>query len=322
VTYSENMRSAEVNGIFAASRPRLLRLGYRMLGSIADAEDVVQDAFLRWMKTEGEIVRNPAGLLHTIVVRLCINRLQFLKRARCEYVGPWLPEPLVEAEYPELAGDVNLPMMVVMERLSPLERSAFLLHDIFEMRFADVAKAIGRDVATCRKLASRARKRLRDERPRFEVPEEHGLKVAEAFFLASRDGNLATLGALLAEDVIALSDGGGRVEASVQPLKGAEIVLHRHRELAEVFRKQPSRILRFEKIDGLPGFISVEVGGILQTTSLQLRGKKIAAIYVTRNPEKLSHLFRCGEDRTFIELSQRSVGMASTLVSDGQSARG
>ena len=271
-------------------RPRLVRLAYRMLGSIGEAEDVVQDAYLRWLATDREAVRQPAALLRTIVTRLCLNELKSARRRRETYIGPWLPEPIVEADETDSIDDITLPLMMVLERLSPLERAAFLLHDVFGIGFGDIAGALGRDVAACRKLASRARDHIQGARPRFPVTKKQGLEISASFFEASRHGELDSLRSLLSADVMACADGGGKVPASPRPLMGIAEVMARHQQLAREFVGSPSRLIRYVVIDGLPGFVTVEGGGIVQTTALQIEGEKIVAIYITRNPDKLRHL--------------------------------
>src|SRR5690606_32404060 len=275
---------------FTDLRPRLVRLAYRMLGSVADAEDVVQDAWARWLAADRTSVREPAALLRTIVTRLCLNELKSARRRRETYFGVWLPEPIVEDWEPDAGDDITLPLMIALERLSPLERATFLLHDVFGMSFDEVAGAIGREPAACRKLASRAREHIRATRPRFNVTKEQGLGIAAAFYAASRNGDLQRLRSLLAEDVTASTDGGGKVPASPRPLIGIAAVMARHEQLAHEFRQSPSLLIRYAVIDGLPGFISVEGGGIVQTTALQIAKDKIVAIYITRNPDKLQHL--------------------------------
>ena len=284
------MNSIRPEPSFADLRPRLVRLAYRMLGSVADAEDVVQDAWARWLATDRDAVREPAALLRTIVTRLCLNELKSARRRRETDIGPWLPEPMFEDEDSYTTDDITLPLMIALERLSPLERAAFLLHDVFGMGFNDVAVAIDREPAACRKLASRAREHIRSARPRFAVTKEHGLEIAAAFFTASRDGDMDRLRSLLAEDVTACTDGGGKVPASPRPLIGVAEVMARHVQLAHEFSQSPSLLVRYAVIDGLPGFVTVEGGGIVQTTALQVEQGKIAAIYVTRNPDKLRHL--------------------------------
>ncbi|NUB26578.1 sigma-70 family RNA polymerase sigma factor [Azospirillum brasilense] len=284
------MNDVPADPSFFENRPDLIRLAYRMLGSVADAEDVVQDAYLRWLATDRETVRQPAALLRTIVTRLCLNELKSARRRRETYIGPCLPEPIVDMWESDSIDDITLPLMIALERLSPLERAAFLLHDVFGMEFDDVANAIGRDAAACRKLASRARGHIQAARPRFPVTKEHGLEIAAAFFAASRNGDMDRLRLLLADDVTASADGGGRVPASQRPLIGAGEVMARHVQLAQEFKQSPSLLIRYAIIDGLPGFISVEGGGMVQTSALQIERGKIVAIYITRNPDKLRHL--------------------------------
>lgn len=278
--------------IFSDLRPRLVRLAYRMLGSVADAEDVVQDAWLRWLAMDRQSVREPAAYLRTIVTRLCLNELKSARRNRETYIGPWLPEPIFDPGDGDAADDVTLPLMLALERLSPLERAAFLLHDVFGMDFEAVAEAIGRETVTCRKLASRARAHIHDARPRFVLGKEEGLRFARAFFTASRTGDMASLRAMLAEDVIAYADGGGKVPATLEPLRGADAVISRHREMAVMFAENPSRLIRYALIDGLPGFVTIEDGNIAQTTALHVEGGRVVSIYVTRNPDKLGSVAR------------------------------
>lgn len=273
--------------IFTDLRPRLIRLAYRMLGSVADAEDVVQDAWVRWLAVDKETVREPAALLRTIVTRLCLNELKSARRRRETYIGPWLPEPIFDPEDTDAADDVTLPLMLALERLSPLERATFLLHDVFGMEFDVVAEAIGREPATCRKLASRARAHIHEAHPRFALGKEEALRFAEAFFTASRTGDMAALRGLLAEEVVAYADGGGKVPATLEPLVGIEAVIVRHTEMAVAFVDSPSRLIRYVLIDGLPGFITIEGGHVVQTTALHIDAGKIVGIYVTRNPDKL-----------------------------------
>lgn len=275
---------------FSEVRPRLIRLAYRMLGSVADAEDVVQDAYLRWLTTDRDAVRQPAALLRTIVTRLCLNELKSARRRHETYIGPWLPEPIVETDETDSIDDITLPLMMVLERLSPLERAAFLLHDVFSIGFDNIARALDRDTAACRKLASRAREHIQAARPRFPVSKERGLEIAAAFFAASRNGDLDGLRSLLKDDVTACTDGGGKVSASPRPLIGIAEVMARHEQLAQEFVGSPSLLVRYAVIDGLPGFVTIEGGGIVQTTALQIEDEKIIAIYVTRNPDKLRHV--------------------------------
>lgn len=273
---------------FTPMRPALLRVAYRMLGSVADAEDMVQEAFLRWMKTDRSEVREPEAFLRRTVTRLCLDQLKSARHQRETYLGPWLPEPVVEEDGVE---DVTLPLMLALERLSPLERAAFLLHDVFGLGFDEVSATIQRDPAACRQLASRARKNVRQARPRFKVEKVRGIELAEAFFAASRSGNMAALGALLRDDVSLHADGGGKRPAFAEVIQGFDVVMAQLTMLAGVvFRQGGSKLLRAGFINGLPGFVSLEADGEIQTTALEVEDGGIAAIYVVRNPDKLKHL--------------------------------
>ncbi len=281
--------SQDAAAVFDPLRPSLVRVAYRMLSSVADAEDVVQDAFLRWLDVDRHAVREPAAFLRRIVTRLCLDRLKSVRRERETYVGSWLPEPVVESGEDEL-DDVTLPLLMALERLSPLERAAFLLHDVFSLDFEEVAATIGREPAACRQLASRARAHVRADRPRYPVPRERGVEIAEAFFAASRDGEMERLRALLAADVTVYADGGGKASAHTAPVAGLDNVMRLFATFASVFAVSRSRLVRYGFINGLPGFITIERGDILQTTALEIEDGRVVAVYVVRNPDKLRHM--------------------------------
>jgi RNA polymerase sigma-70 factor, ECF subfamily len=283
------MSGHDAAATFDPLRPRLIRIAYRMLGSVADAEDVVQEAFLRWFDADRDAVREPEAFLRRVVTRLCLDHLKSARRRRETYVGPWLREPVVEAAEEEI-DDVTLPLMMALERLSPLERAAFLLHDVFGVGFEEVALTIGRAPATCRQLASRARTHVRAARPRFSMPKERGQEIAAAFFAATRRGDMQALRSLLAADVTVYADGGGRTPAALQPIVGLDNVMQLHASLALIFAEKMSRIVRYGLINGLPGFVTIEQDDTLQTTAVQIEDGKIVAIYVMRNPDKLRHL--------------------------------
>jgi len=272
---------------FDALRPRLLRVAYRMLGSMADAEDVVQDAWLRWGTVDRDRVRVPEAFLRRIVTRLCLDQLRSARVLREEYIGPWLPDPVIE---PEAVEDVTLPLMLALERLSPLERAAFLLHDVFGESFDDIAESIGRDSAACRQLASRAREHVQAEKPRFPVERAHGLEIAQAFFAASRGGEIGRLSEMLAEDVSLYSDGGGKRPAAARVMRGASEVRRTFAAIARLAMGRTGELIRYAYVNGLPGFLTREADGMLQTTALLIERGSIKAIYVMRNPDKLRHL--------------------------------
>jgi RNA polymerase sigma-70 factor (ECF subfamily) len=281
--------SEDAGATFDPLRPRLVRVAYRMLGSVADAEDVVQEAFLRWLDADRGAVREPEAFLRRVVTRLCLDHLKSARHRRETYVGPWLPEPVVEAAGDEV-DDFTLPLLLALERLSPLERAAFLLHDVFGLAFEEVAETIGREPAACRQLASRARAHVRAARPRFPLPKERGLEIAAAFFATSRSGDMQALRSLLSADVSVYADGGGKIPATMHPIVGSERVIKFHASLARLFAERMSRVVRYGFVNGLPGFVTLEKDDILQTTALQVEEGKIVAIYVTRNPDKLRHL--------------------------------
>jgi len=180
--------------------------------------------------------------------------------------------------------------MLALERLSPLERAAFLLHDVFGLGFEEIAATIQRDPTACRQLAARARTHVREARPRFQVEKKRGLELAEAFFAASRSGDMKALGAMLAADVSVHADGGGKRPAAMEPVLGFDAVMKLQEHLAALFHKNESKLVRFGFVNGLPGFITLEADGEFSTTALDIEDGKIAAIYVVRNPDKLRHL--------------------------------
>ena len=281
---------------FEACRRRLSAIAYRMLGSVAEADDVVQDAYLRWHGADRSTVDDPGAYLARVVTRLCLDRLKQARRRRETYVGTWLPEPLVTETGltvdPEdgVAGDISVALMLALERLSPLERAAFLLHDVFEVAFDEVAAMLDRSPATCRQLAARARAHVRDARPRYAVDPTERDGIADAFFAAARSGDASALGQLLAGNAMLHSDGGGRKPAALNVVFGAERIV---RFLVGARRKWGDGAVRFSRrlqLNGLPALLTVEPDGTVQTFALEVGAGRIEALYVTRNPDKLRHL--------------------------------
>jgi RNA polymerase sigma-70 factor (ECF subfamily) len=277
----------------APHRGRLLGLAYRMLGSRSDAEDAVQDAYLRFAGARD--VRNPEAFLVTIVTRLCLDRLKSAKAQREIYVGPWLPEPVFDAEglaadtATELADDLSFALMLALDRLSPLERAAFLLHDIFDMPFAEVAGMIDRTEAACRQLATRARRAVKDARPAPAATPESHARLLNAFSEAVASGDVSRLAGLLRADAIAVTDGGGRKSAALNPIMGADKVA---RFFISVAKKNAGREIRIEPamINGTVGAIVYVDGELDHSFSMAIDRDRIAAIYVVRNPDKLRHV--------------------------------
>jgi RNA polymerase sigma-70 factor (ECF subfamily) len=280
-------KSEDAAATFQLLHPKLVRVAYRMLGSVHDANDIVQEAFVRWMSIDTSDIREPEAYLRRIVTRLCLDQLKSARHQRETYLGPWLPEPVVDEEVED---DVTLPLMLALERLTPLERAAFLLHDVFGLAFEEIATTLDRDIAACRQLAARARTHVRDARPRSQLEKKRGLEIAQAFYTASRTGDLAAIGAMLAADVSVHADGGGKRPAASHPILGFDAVMNLQAQLAKIFSASPSTLVRLGVINGLPGFITRESDGEISTTALNIEDGKITAIYVVRNPDKLRHL--------------------------------
>jgi RNA polymerase sigma-70 factor (ECF subfamily) len=282
---------------FEPHRSYLRGLAYRMLGSRAEAEDAVQDAWLRWHAADRTTVDNPRAFLSRTVTRLCLDRLKSAQAQREVYVGAWLPEPLVDDETQfqpgpeaihELANDLSYAFMLTLERLSPLERAAFLLHDVFDMDFSEVATALGRSESACRQLASRARSNVHANRPGFKVTPEDENRLTDAFVNAIRDGDIGSLARVLAEDATFVSDGGGRVNAVPKPLVGRDLVAKVVIGFSRLYDPQQVRVRR-ARVNGLPGFVlSTAKGELIQTIAIEPDANGlIKAIYVMRNPDKL-----------------------------------
>jgi len=294
---------------FEPYRRRLLGLAYRMLGSMADAEDAVQETYLRWHGTDRGKVSDARAFLMTTTARICLDILTSARARREEYVGPWLPEPVVDTaalapdSHTELAEDLSIALLLTLDRLSPLERAAFLLHDVFDFSFAEVATTLERSEAACRQLAARAREHVRGARPRGAVAPpprsgEIGAKherFISAFVAATRSGDLGALTQMLASDVRVVTDGGGKASAALNVIEGADRAA---RFLVGAARKgwREDFTLRFASINGLPGVILDAPEGAVQTTAFALEDGVIRALYVVRNPDKLGHLDRAGAD--------------------------
>ncbi|CAN5388753.1 sigma-70 family RNA polymerase sigma factor [soil metagenome] len=276
---------------FEAQRLRLTRLAYRMLGSVAEAQDAVQDAWLRWTRA-GEEIADPAAWLVRVTSRLCIDRLRAAKTQRAAYRGPWLPEPLIEelsVDPVERAEDVSVAFLLALERLSPLERAVFLLHDVFDEDYADVAETLGKTEPAVRQLATRARAHIKETRPRFTVSQEDAAKLAAAFMMAAAQGDMAALSAMLAEDAVMVTDGGGKRKAALRPLIGREDIVRLMEGLAWRGDSQPLSF-RAVRINGYPGLVLEGVDGPSTVAFQPGEDGKLVGIYTVRNPDKLGHL--------------------------------
>lgn len=260
---------------FEPHRTFLVRLAYRMLGACAEAEDVVQDAFLRWAAVDRAAVVEPRAFLARTVSRLCLDRMKSARAQREHYVGTWLPEPIVDPSLvgpAELAEDLSFALLLTLERLSPLERAAFLLHDVFDMDYADIAGVLERSEAACRQLAARGRDHVRDDRPRFAASQDASARLSEAFHAAMLRGDVAGLTQLLAEDAVFYSDGGGKKLAALNPIYGRDKILRFMIGLASK-RGLPSadRLVR-ARINGAPGFVLRDDEGV-STIALEISGE-------------------------------------------------
>jgi len=296
--------TVDPSATFEPYRRRLLGLAYRMLGSMAEAEDAVQETYLRWHETDRARVAEPRAFLITTTTRICLDVLKSARVKREEYVGPWLPDPVTDTAslapdaQTELAEDLSVALLLALDRLSPLERAAFLLHDVFDYPFSNVAAALGRNEAACRQLASRARARVRKSRPKREasappagssaIAPKHAALMS-AFLAASRSGDVEGLKQLLASDARFVSDGGGKVPAALNVVEGGDRVASL---LCGLVRKgwTDDWSVQFEMINDLPGMIIRAPGRLVQTTAFELEGEIVKSIYVVRNPDKLRHL--------------------------------
>lgn len=281
---------------FTAARPRLFAIAYRMLGSRADAEDVLQDAWMRWHHADQSTLQSAEAWLVTVVTRLSIDRLRAAKAEREAYVGWWLPEPLVEPEADtpspekavELAGDLSMALLWVLERLSPEERAAFLMRQVFDQDYADIAALLGKTEAACRQMVHRASDRVQQERPRFDVAPDAHRSLLERFAEASRTGQRDAIRALLADDAHLVGDGGGKVPSFMRIIQDAEQITKIYCELVQHMGDDIRYV--HVRINGEPGLLRYVDGKLESAQSFVIENGRIVAIYVVRNPDKLAHI--------------------------------
>jgi RNA polymerase sigma-70 factor, ECF subfamily len=280
--------------IFEQLRRRLFAIGYRMTGTSADAEDIVQEAYLRWHRADAGEVRSPEAWLVSVVTRLSIDRLRKASVERAAYTGPWLPEPLFGLpprspdEQLELASDLSIAFMALLERLAPVERAAFLLHDVFDCDYPEIARILRKSEAACRQVVHRARERVRRDQPRFRASEEDRRRLIGKFMEAANAGDEATLLALFAEDATLTSDGGGIVPAARKVVRGRGRIARLYLVLA---RKLGGRLTQSVlQINGEPGLVSSIDGVPFSVISFETDGRSILAVYNILNPEKLRGL--------------------------------
>jgi RNA polymerase sigma-70 factor (ECF subfamily) len=282
--------------VFHAYRPLLFSIAYRMLGSVMDAEDCVQEAYVRWHQAvaSGESVQSPKAYLCTIVTRLCIDQLRSARAQREAYVGVWLPEPLVEPNAPDLAEmaacseSLSMAFLLLLEHLSPMERAVYLLRQVFDYEYAEIATMVGRSEENCRQIVRRARQHLHARRPRYEVSFEQREQLTHQFIRACVSGDMDGLLALLTDDVVLHSDGGGRVPAALNPIYGPSRVARGI--LGLLCKVPPGLISRVAMVNGQPGIVNYLNGVPYAVVALEMVEGRIREIDLIVNPDKLHHV--------------------------------
>jgi RNA polymerase sigma-70 factor (ECF subfamily) len=279
---------------FETYRPLLFSIAYRMLGRAMDAEDAVQEIFLRWQRVIETDVQSPKAYLSAMVTRLCIDQLKSARAQREEYLGPWLPEPILTENLPgmtdtlELADSLSTAFLLLLENLSPVERAVFLLHDVFDYEYAEIAHIVGKSEANCRQLLKRAKAHLAAHRPRFDASPEEQAQLTRQFVAACTQGDMQGLLSLLADDVVEYSDGGGKVKSARRPIYGPDRVA---RLIFGLLRKAPPKVTsRIAHLNGQPGVISYLDGRPLNAITFHVVAGRIEAIYIVTNPDKLQRL--------------------------------
>jgi RNA polymerase sigma-70 factor (ECF subfamily) len=312
VTDATRFKSAE---LLDELRPRAFAIAYRMLGSVSEAEDVVQEALLRFHRAvdRGEEISSPRAYVATVVTRLAIDELRSARARRESYVGEWLPEPISTnpeddpAERAEMTDSISLAFLVLLEALTPEQRAAFLLHDVFEYGYAEVARIIETSEANARQLGSRARRHVQEGRPRFEPSAEQRERLASRFFAAVREGDLAGLEALLAEDVALHGDGAGKAPALARAVTGR---VRAARTLLAWAKAVPDFATRPVQINGQPGAVILDPSGrrVISVLSLEIADGQIQAIRSIVNPDKLGHLGPVADVRALIAAGRKRPG--------------
>jgi RNA polymerase sigma-70 factor (TIGR02957 family) len=285
--------------LFEELRPKAFAIAYRMLGSAAEAEDVVQEAFLRLYREldAGVRIDSPEAYLVTVVTRLGIDELRSARLRREQYVGEWLPEPILTAEdedparHAEIADSLSIGLLVVLETLSPEERAVFLLREVFDYRHERIAEVLGKSPAAVRQLAVRARRRVGEREPRFETSREQRDRLADRFFEAFEEGNLEALEGLLAADVTLRGDGGGKVPALAQAVRGRSRVARTLSAFGRAAERFGVATVRRDEVNGGPGAVTLDSEGrIVAVIALDIAGGQIQAVSAVVNPDKLRHL--------------------------------
>jgi len=305
--------TSRMDTLFESLRPQAFRIAYRILGTVSEAEDVVQDAWLRWHRAQGTEIRTPKAWITTVVTRLAIDQLRAAKTRREVYPGPWLPTPLIEFDdipdeqtpSPEekvaLADDVSLALLMVLEHLTPEERAAFILREAFDTDYPEIARILGKSETACRQLVSRAGKRIKSGQPRFAGGRRKHMALHTAFLEALQTGDVNVLGKICADDAVLLSDGGGKASAALNPIYGRDRITRFFGGIFKKWRKDLPDVAGMSmdfypvRINGLPGIVSF-IGETAYTTIAFEAGRNspVKALYIMRNPDKLTHIVRPG----------------------------
>ena len=279
---------------FSEYRSLLFSIAYRMLGSVMDAEDAVQDAFLRWQQAPAGEVRSPKSYLSTVVTRLCIDQLRSAKAQREQYIGPWLPEPLIAEETADmderlaLSDSLSMAFLVLLERLSPVERAVFLLREVFDYPYPEIARMVDKSEANCRQLAHRARQHVSAGGQRFDATPEQLDALTKRFLVASASGDLQALIELLTDDAVLFSDGGGKVPAAINPIYGPDKIARFFIGLAQ--KMPPDVRFRPARVNGRPGYIAYVGGAVYMVAEVSFKNGRVSAFHIVRNPDKLRHV--------------------------------
>jgi RNA polymerase sigma-70 factor (TIGR02957 family) len=296
-------------------RPGAFAIAYRMLGTVSEAEDLVQEALLRFHRAEaeGERIESPRAYVSTVVTRLGIDQLRSARRRRETYVGEWLPEPLLTSEeedparQAEVADSLSLSFLVLLESLTPEQRAVFLLHDVFDYPYDEVARIVGKTEANARQLASRARRHVDERRPRFEATREQRERLADGFFAAFEEGDLEALEAMLAEDVVLAGDGGGKAPALARALHGARRVARALSTWARQGKHYGRISMRREEVNGQPGAVFLDAEGkLISVLALDIAEGRVQGVRSIVNPDKLRHLGPVADLRSLLEQASRA----------------
>ncbi|MEW4454010.1 RNA polymerase sigma factor SigJ [Bremerella sp. JC817] len=275
---------------FESLRQQLIGFSYRMLGSVSDAEDIVQEAYLNWEQAGRPKLDSPRSWFFRVCSRLCLDRIKSAQYQRENYVGPWLPEPLLEdhADRAELDESISMALMLTIERLKPAERAAFILHDLFGYEFNEVASILGLEAANCRQLAKRARTHLKGDKQRAPADAQVVKRISDAFFEAVNEGDLDNLRSILSEDVVLTSDGGGKVSAARRPMVGFDEVTTFMIRVIRNARRNHAVEFRAVRFNGAPGILGYMDGELFAAYQVEVVDGKVQSLYVVRNPDKLA----------------------------------